>query len=56
MPEKGIQLTQFIVERVQKQWFLAKLGKITFILLECHRSIDKSNDLHFLLLSWKSSL
>ena len=29
-----------IVERVQKQWSLAKLGKITFILFGCHRAID----------------
>ena len=33
-----------------------KLRKITFILFECHISIDKSTDFYFLLLSWKSSL
>ena len=31
---------QFSVQRVQKQWSLAKFGKITFILFGCHRSID----------------
>ena len=46
----------FSFQRIQKQWSLAKLGKITFILFECHRSIDKSIDFHFLLLLWKVSL
>ena len=39
--EKGIQSTQFSVQRVQKQWPLANLRKITFILFGCHRSIQK---------------
>ena len=30
----------FRVQRVQKQWCLAKLLKITFILFECHEFID----------------
>ena len=30
---------------------LNEIDKITFILFECHRSIDKSIDFHFLLLS-----
>ena len=51
LQEKGIQLTWFSVQRVQKQRSLAKLGKITFISFEFHRSIDKSIDFHFLLLS-----
>ena len=51
LQEKGIQLTWFGVQRVQKQRSLAKLGKITFIPFEFHRSIDKSIDFHFLLLS-----
>ena len=52
---KGIQSTLFSVQRVQKQWFLTNLSKITFVLFECHRSIDKSINFHFFLLSWKSS-
>ena len=38
---------EFSVRRVQKQWSLAKLSKITFILFECHRSIDKCIDFLF---------
>ena len=56
MQEKGIQSTKFSAQRVQKQWSLAKLGKITFILFECHRSIDKSIYFYLFLLLWNSSL
>ena len=49
-----INIVQYL--KSSKQWSLAKLGKITFTLFECHRSIDKSIDFHFLLLSWKNSL
>ena len=36
--------------------FKEVIDKITFVLSECHRSIDRSIDFHFLLLLWKSSL
>ena len=38
-----------------KQLSLANLRSTTFILFGCHRSIDKSIDFYFFLLSWKSS-
>ena len=53
--EKGIQSTYFSVQRVQKQWSLAKLGKITFILFECYRFIHKSIDIYLFVLSSKGS-
>ena len=37
--EKGIQLTWFSVQRVQKQQPLAKLGKITFISFCYHERV-----------------
>ena len=49
--DSTVQSKHFSVQRVQKQSSLAKLGKTTFILFECHRFIDKSIDFHFLLLS-----
>ena len=38
------------VQKVQKGWSLAKLGKITYISFECHRSIDKFLDFHFIVM------
>ena len=43
------------IQRFPKQWSLANLRNITFILFECHRSIAKSTDFYFFLLQWKSS-
>ena len=54
MQEKRIQSIYLRIQRVQKQWSLANLRKITCILFECHRSIAKSIDFYFFLLSWKS--
>ena len=45
--EKRIKSTQLSAQRVQKQMFRVYLYKITFILFECYRSINKSIDFYF---------